>query len=271
MKVRVLIDNNSNNELKKEWGLSLFIENDGKKYLLDGGSSEKFAENADRMKINLQEVNHAVLSHAHYDHSNGIDKFFKVNSKADLFLQEGTGENCYHHHWWIINEYIGIRKGTLKKYQDRIKFAKDKYKIEENVYLIPHSTPGLEKIGKVSHLYIKEGNKIVPDSFKHEQSLVFKTDKGIVIFNSCSHGGADNIIKEVQEAFPEEKIYAIIGGFHLFCLPDEKIKEFAKRLNDTGIEKVITGHCTGQRAFEILSKELNGKVYQMYSGMEIEF
>lgn len=270
MKITILIDNNSNNELLKEWGLSIFIENNDKKYLLDSGSSNNFIQNAKSLGIKLSDVDYGILSHAHYDHSNGIKGFFDINQKASFLLQETTKENCYHHVWWKINKYIGIKKGWLKRYSKRFSYVPEKYEIEKGVFLLSHFTKGLEEKGKKAKLYIKENGKIVPDSFKHEQSLIFQTKKGLVIFNSCSHGGADNIIKEVQQTFENQKIYAIIGGFHLFCLDDESVRAFAKRVNNTGIEKVITGHCTGDRAFEILKEELKEKVEKMYSGMQIE-
>ncbi len=270
MKIKIIIDNISKNELLKEWGLCIYIEYDDKKFLLDTGSSENFAINAETLKINLNQIDFAVLSHAHYDHSNGMQKFFKINQKAPFILQKNASENCYHHHFGIFNKYIGIKKGWLKKYSDRIVFAENKFQIQKGVYLLSHTTSGLEKIGKKAHLYVKENGRIVPDSFKHEQSLIFETEKGLVIFNSCSHGGADNIIKETMAAFPDKKIYGIIGGFHLFCLSDDDIISFANRVKETKIEHIITGHCTGQHAFEILQREIGDKVQQMYSGMEIE-
>lgn len=270
MKIRVLIDNISKSELYKEWGLCIHIEYNGKNFLLDTGSSSKFARNAAALGLNLSEVDFGILSHAHYDHSNGMPEFFKLNEKAPFLLRETAGETCYHHHFAFINRYIGIKKGCLKKYTDRIVFASGKYMVTEGVYLLPHSTPGLEEKGRRAKLYIKEKGRIVPDSFKHEQSLVFETEKGLVIFNSCSHGGADNIIKEAAAAFPGKKLYAIIGGFHLFCLPEDAVRAFARRVAETGIEHVITGHCTGQHAYEILHEELGYKVQQMYSGMELE-
>lgn len=270
MKIKVLIDNISKNSLFKEWGLSVFIEYNDKKYLLDSGSSEKFSKNAEKMGINLSEVDYGILSHAHYDHANGIEKFFKLNNTAQFFLRKGVGENCYHHHFWIFNKYIGIKKGWLKKYSKRFCFVDGKYKIDDGVYLLPHSTEGLQKIGERAHLYVKENHRVVPDSFKHEQSLIFETEKGLVIFNSCSHGGADTIINETKQAFPDKNIYGIIGGFHLFHLPDDSIRDFATRVRNTGINYVVTGHCTGQRAFEILHEELGNNVLQMFTGMEIE-
>ena len=270
MKIRVLIDNITKSELYKEWGLCIYIEYNGRKYLLDSGASSKFSKNAEALGISLSQVDFGVLSHAHYDHSNGMAEFFRLNKKAPFVLRETAGETCYHHIIGFINKYIGIKRGWLKKFADRIVFASGKYKIEEGVYLLPHTTPGLEENGRKALLYIKENGRIVPDSFKHEQSLVFESEKGLVIFNSCSHGGADNIIKETAAAFPGKKLYAIIGGFHLFCLPEDAVRAFAQRVAETGIEYVITGHCTGQRAYEILREELGDKVQQMYAGMELE-
>jgi 7,8-dihydropterin-6-yl-methyl-4-(beta-D-ribofuranosyl)aminobenzene 5'-phosphate synthase len=36
------------------------------------------------------------------------------------------------------------------------------------------------------------------------------------------------------------------------------------------VQKIYTGHCTGQRAYEILHDILGDKVEQMHTGMEIE-
>lgn len=77
MKVTVLVDNLRNGPLKGEWGLSFLIEYEKWKILLDTGASGLFARNARRLGIDLGEVDHAVLSHAHYDHSDGMSAFFR--------------------------------------------------------------------------------------------------------------------------------------------------------------------------------------------------
>lgn len=42
MKATVLVDNIGENGIKGEWGLSIYIENDGTKLLLDTGASSLY-------------------------------------------------------------------------------------------------------------------------------------------------------------------------------------------------------------------------------------
>ena len=94
MKATVLVDNIGTEELPGEWGLSFFIEYRGVKVLLDAGADGLFAENARRLGLALDEVDHAVLSHAHYDHADGIADFLAQNTKTKLYVRESCGENC---------------------------------------------------------------------------------------------------------------------------------------------------------------------------------
>ena len=278
MKVQVLIDNiagtSGSRKLFGEWGLSVYVEFEGVRYLLDTGASHLFAKNAGVMGVDLSKVDVGVLSHAHFDHSDGMAKFFALNKTAPFYLRKGAGENCYHAHKLIgrftYHEYIGIHKGFLKRFADRIRFAEGDMQIAPNVYLVPHKTPGLSSIGERAHLSVKENGKYRYDSFDHEQSLVFDTPQGLFVMNSCSHGGADNIVKEIEATFPGKKIYALLGGFHLFRYKDEVVRAFAERLRELDVQKIYTGHCTGNRAFEILREVLGDRAEQMYTGMTVE-
>ncbi len=270
MKATVLIDNITKNELAAEWGLSIHVEYNGYQILLDAGTTGLFADNAKILSINLEEVDCGVLSHAHYDHADGMNAFFKINQTASFYLRAGSEEICYDYDENDPEKarYIGIRQGTLDTYKDRIRFVEGDYQLFPGVYLIPHKTEALEKIGEKAHMYIRKNNQWIPDDFSHEQSLVFDTDKGLVIFNSCSHGGADNIIREIAMTFPEKKMYAIIGGFHLYKSSEEEVRNLAKKIKETGIEKVVTGHCTGEEAYKILKEELGDCLDQIYTGLE---
>ncbi len=271
-KVMVLVDNTPYKDLGAEHGLSLYIEDcHGRdKILLDAGKSELFYENAMKLGVDLSKVKFAVLSHSHYDHSDGFDKFFDVNKRAKLFVRCEAGEIYYSNHDDGL-KYIGPKKGMLEKYADRIRYVNEEATPvgSWSRILIPHSTEELSAIGKRARLFKKVNGELIPDDFSHEQTLIIYTKKGVVIFNSCSHGGAANIIKEVLEYTGASKIYAYIGGFHLFVSSDEEIMRFAESLKEAAVERIITGHCTGDHAFDILKRELGDKVEKMHSGMEI--
>lgn len=265
MKITTLVENYSECELKPEWGLALFIEYQGKTFLLDTGCSKRFIENANFLNVDLTKVDYAVLSHAHFDHAYGMKYFFRMNSTTNFYLRSGSLENCYSQDGHF-RKYIGIRKGTLRKYKNRIIMADNDYQVCPGVWLIPHKTPNLDELGKASHMTVKINGKHYPDSFSHEQSLVFETSNGLVIFNSCSHGGADNIINEVQMTFPDKEIYAYVGGFHTFRKSEEYILEFAARLDKTGIPVIYTGHCTGQKSYAILKSVLGNRIQKITTG-----
>ena len=269
MRATVVVDNIQQDGVSGEWGLCIYIERDGRRFLLDAGASGLFAENAPKLCIELEDVDYAVLSHAHYDHANGMKAFFEKNSKASFWLQEDCGEDCY---WkqWIFRKYIGIPKHILTDYRDRICLVKGKTQLCEGVYLLSHTTPGLESIGKREKMYRRKKDGWFPDNFSHEQSLVFETERGLVIFNSCSHGGAVNIIHEAEQAFPGEKVYGLIGGFHLFNKPESEIREVGRLIRETGIGYVCTGHCTKGRAYGILKQELGDVLHQLHVGLVME-
>lgn len=82
----ILSDNTTRSTLKAEWGLCVHITYNGIRYLLDTGASDLYLENAKQLGVDISRVDHAVLSHAHYDHSGGYPSFFNINRQAKLFL-----------------------------------------------------------------------------------------------------------------------------------------------------------------------------------------
>ncbi len=260
MKITVLIDNTARGNLKAEWGFSLYIEYGAHRILLDTGAGAAFAENADALGVDLAEADFGVLSHCHYDHADGMAEFFRCNRRAPFYLQEACGEDCY---GWNETEglhYIGIRPGILREYADRIVRLPGRFSPASGVTLLPHVTPGLMAVGEKARLYRREACGIFPDGFDHEQSLILETERGLVVLNSCCHAGADTVLGEAAAAFPGQRLYAGVGGFHLYRRTQEEIRAFAGRLRDTGVRHVVTGHCTGQEGAEILRAELGSGV-----------
>ncbi|MCI6704358.1 MAG: MBL fold metallo-hydrolase [Erysipelotrichaceae bacterium] len=269
MKATVIVDN-IGNIYPGEWGLCIYIENNGKNILLDAGSSNLFIDNAKKLNLNLQAVDYGVLSHAHYDHANGIPAFLDLNKNAKFYIQRSTAPNCYSRKK-LFRHYIGIPKRLLTDYADRIVYVDGDLELDKGVYIIPHKTANLVAIGRREKMYQKTSRGYVFDDFSHEQSLVIDTDKGLVIFNSCSHGGANNIINEVQNTFKDKKVYGLVGGFHLFNKTEQEVRDLAHKIKETNIEYICTGHCTKEAAYNILNEELGDKLHQLHVGLEMNF
>lgn len=268
-KITVGIDNIPSEGLKKEWGLSLFIEYGEKKILLDTGGSDLFLRNYGKIGLDIADVDIGVLSHAHCDHANGIPAFFGHNKKAKFYVSENTAPDCYGK-ILFIKFYSGIPKSMMDDYPDRLVKVSEVSKITDGVYIVPHRKGGYPDIGRKGHLIRKTKTGFVPDDLCHEQSLVLESDKGLVIFNSCSHSGPGNIIAEVREAFPGKDIYGYLGGLHLWNSSENDIRKAAEEFKEAGIGYIGTGHCTKDRAFKILKEELGDRIEQFRTGLVIE-
>lgn len=271
MKITVLSDNiaPAKSSLKGEWGLSFHIEHEEMTYLLDTGASSLFSKNAVKLGIDLSKVDTGFLSHAHYDHSDGIEEFFELNKTAPFYISSNCEDNCYGKRF-IFSKYIGIRKGLTRKYADRIIRVKGSIKLCDGVHLICHTSDNLQTIGKKTGLYKKINRKLIPDDFDHEQSLVFETEKGLVIFNSCSHAGPENILREIKSAFPENDVYAYFGGLHLYKSSEEEVRRMADVLKSSTLQLIVTGHCTGDKAYKLLKEALGDRLDQLSVGKVIE-
>ena len=265
LKTTVLTDNTATMPFLSEWGLSILIEADEKVILLDTGASGIFAKNAEQLGIDLSFVDFGVLSHAHYDHSDGMDTFFTLNNNAPFLVRSGSRENCFGIEDGAL-KYIGIRKGLLEEYKGRIKFVDNTLEIADGIWLVPHRSADYSAIARRNDLYTRTGKDCIPDSFCHEQSLVIDTKFGLVIFNSCSHTGMSNILEDVKEALGRKDIYAYVGGLHLYKLTDAELDGLCEEIERNRVEQILTGHCTGDHAFAFLHERLGDRIRQFCSG-----
>lgn len=254
MRITILMDNNAPDGLACEWGFSALLETGSKPFrlLLDFGETEAFVQNARKLGVNLADVDACVLSHAHSDHAGGIRAFLAENRRAPIFASAFAAENC----WWknpfdpaANPEYIGIRPGTIANAGNRLVRIRKPTAIAPGIWAIPHTTHGLEALGATQGILVADtqdgGLRMRNDDFSHEIFLVFEQPDGIVIASGCSHAGGETVVREARTAFPGQPVKAIIGGLHLYENAADEVERFARNLLETGVEHVITGHCTG--------------------------
>ncbi len=278
LKIKVLIENSGTEELAGEHGLSLWIEYRGRNYLLDAGSTDLFMENALKCGIPLEKTNACILSHGHYDHSGGFHGFMERYGARQIYAMEGVRERYSSGSGGTVHD-IGVPEELFRDYGSCFCAVRDEVILAEGVHLIPHSTPGLDRIGQRTKLYKGTPGACVPDDFAHELTAVFESESGLVVINSCSHGGLQVILEEVKQALPGRKIAAFIGGLHMkgrkngedICtFSESEIERLAEYVTGTGVRCIYTGHCTGESGFKLLQKYLGESIQPLHTGRVIE-
>lgn len=256
MKIISLAENTSCAEnIGSEHGLSLYIEANNTKLLFDMGQSGLFAENAEKLGVNLSEVDIAVLSHGHYDHGGGLSRFLEINSKAPVYLSRYAFEPHYNG----TEKYIGLDIALMRN--ERLIFIDDSKKISNGMTL--YSCNSLERRYMLdsSGLTVKQENSFLPDDFRHEQYLLIEENNKKILISGCSHKG----IMDITRWFIPD---VLVGGFHFSKLPlDETLAEYARILENSGTT-FHTCHCTGVEQFEFMKKYMKRLSY-LSGGQEI--
>jgi 7,8-dihydropterin-6-yl-methyl-4-(beta-D-ribofuranosyl)aminobenzene 5'-phosphate synthase len=141
--------------------------------------------------------------------------------------------------------------------------------------------PGLVTTGEVRRqtdfeevgipLFTLADGRMVQDRMMDDISLVAQVqDKGLVIVTGCSHAGIVNIVKHSVELAGENRIAAILGGFHLLAASEESVRRTAEALSQFNIELISAGHCTGFRAQVALYQTFKDRFKPLQTGMTFE-
>ncbi|MBQ3330680.1 MAG: MBL fold metallo-hydrolase [Ruminococcus sp.] len=233
MKVSVLAENTScSPSFGCEHGLSLHIEINGHRILFDMGQTTLFADHAEKLGVDLSRVDHAVLSHGHYDHGGGLRRFLQLNDHAPVYLSRFAFEPHYNGE----GKYIGLDTDLMKS--DRFVFIGEEYEITEGIAL--YSCNDRKKVQRIdcAGLSAERDGRRIPEDFRHEQYLLISENKKRILVSGCSHKGIVNIMNWFH---PD----VLIGGFHLMKMPmGNPLADLAREL-DAFDTAYYTCHCTG--------------------------
>lgn len=262
MKIAVLFENTLSNKtntpkLKNGHGLSLYIETKEHKILFDMGQNDDFAYNAESLGIDLSLVDIAILSHGHYDHGGGIEKFLNINNKANIYINKNSFGNFYSGY----EKYIGLDRKLINN--PRFVMTEDLYNIDKDLYLTTIGKETLTYPMQNQNMLIKSEHSYLPDLFNHEQYLIITENGKKTVISGCSHKGILNIISPIDP-------HTVIGGFHISKIPTD--------INGTAIlEKMAhellknttvfyTCHCTGIQQYDTMKRIMKNKLFYISTG-----
>lgn len=273
-KITTLIENNPSDDelLFHEHGLSLFIECDDLKILFDTGKSGDFIDNAEKLNIDLNNLDYVILSHGHYDHTGGLKKLIKnFNGSFKLVV----GEGFYHEKYRRLDNggyrFIGneFNKDYLVEKDISLKYIKDDVtNITDSIMIFTNfeRTNDFELYSE--KLLVKKDDCYEVDKFLDEISLGIKTDKGIFVIVGCSHVGVVNILETISKR-TGMPICGVLGGSHLIEANEDRLDKTTEYFKKINIETLAMSHCTGELAIKRLKEEFSNNFIYNNTGKVI--
>ena len=251
--VKIVILNDTRNSKKdlfeNDDGFSAYIESENHKILFDAGPTNKFINNAEKLNIDLNKIDTAILSHGHFDHGDG----FKFFNKRVKFISH---PNCILKRWWRDDHthFSGIQlsKEELENKYD-VEFTRKPYKVSNEIYYLGE----IDRKSKVTirKWVLEDGTN---DEVLDDSGMAINTKQGIIVIAGCSHSGISNIIEHAKRVTGNNRVRAVIGGFHLreTNIEVDKTIEYMKN----NVDEVILAHCTSDEVCNKFKEELNSKI-----------
>ena len=254
-----------------EWGLSVLIQTDDFKILLDTSTSISVPHNAPIFGLDLSTIDKIVLSHGHFDHTGGlkgvlkqIGKQVEVIAHPDIWARKyARGEG--------FERYIGVpfSREELEALGASFTLSREPVWITDDIV----TTGEIAMIDEFEQLdpnmYVKEDGNWRSDELWDDRALIIKTNEGLVVILGCAHRGTINTIRHAQEITGVEQIHTVIGGTHLIGASEERVLHTAAALQELGVQRVGVSHCTGLPSSMLLSQQLGESFFFNNTGTSI--
>lgn len=207
----ILYDNNPCDlRLRTAWGFSGLVTLNTTTVLFDtGGDGRLLIENMAKLGVNASDIQIIVLSHIHGDHTGGLDAVLEANNNVTVYLPASFPSS--------FKRNVEGRGGRVVEVQQAVKVCDCA------------ATTGVLGVGI------------------EEQSLMVKTQEGLVVLTGCAHPEVVNIVREAKKLTGDE-VYLVLGGFHLASKSEKEIIQIISEMEGLGVRKVAPCHCSGDTA-----------------------
>jgi len=247
--VTCLVDNRTSAlGLTAEHGLSFLICYRGRKYLFDTGQTNLIFHNAEKLGIDLTDLDGLIISHGHFDHTGGVaDLLKRLKRKIPIYLHPQALEPKY---LKIKDDKFreigfGLTEMDIKELGGNLIFNKEPVQVTPGLWLTGEIPRTAEFELPEPHFFSEQKGKIEHDPIPDDQAVVLETGRGLVVVLGCAHTGIINTLNWIKKFKGKEKIYAVLGGTHLMAADEERIQKTIEALAGYQIERLGVCHCTG--------------------------
>ena len=259
-----LVDTLAETGYMPEFGLSLFLETNGRRILFDTGAGEALIPNAARMGLDLNSATDIVLSHGHYDHTGGLVELDQP-PRTPVYVGRGIMEPC-----WSLHDDGTKHRITMPPGSQGVLAKCQVHEIDAFTGIYP----GIFLTGPIpresgedcgGHFFSDEACT-KPNLIPEEQAFLLASG---VLITGCCHAGIINTVEASRKTRPDIAIRTIVGGLHLRHASEERLERTASYLASLGLERLILMHCTGENAVEYLRSRLACEVATLPVGRSV--
>lgn len=268
IELKILCENRKNGQFIGEYGLSILVNAFGEEFLFDTGYENVFITNSKLMDIDVDEINKIVLTHGHSDHSTGL----KYLSNGKTIIMHPS---AYKQRWSISRkDFAGfpLTEKQLKKKHNVIE-TDSAFQFYKNCLFLGEipMIVDFEKDGNFATSIDSELTQI--DQTEDDSGVVITTKQGLFIMTGCGHRGICNVIEQAKKVTGINKVYGLLGGFHLIDLykQQEKVDSTIEYLKQLNIQELYLGHCITDQVIDYFKEKLkNVKIKNLAAGKEFK-
>ena len=235
-----------------EHGLSFLVEVDKKRILVDAGASDLFLRNAEKLGVDLKNVDTIALSHGHFDHGDGL----QFIGRLPLLCHPGCFQKRYRK---LGGGYLGL---ALSEDEIRARFevtlSREAVQLSEHLFFLGE-VPRINDFEAQNTKYILEDGS--EDYILDDSGMACITDEGLVVISGCAHSGICNMVEHAKKVTGVEQVAAVIGGFHLTIVNPQTMRTIVY-MKEIGVKRVFPSHCTQDPA--------HSRFLELFEGQEVK-
>jgi 7,8-dihydropterin-6-yl-methyl-4-(beta-D-ribofuranosyl)aminobenzene 5'-phosphate synthase len=276
-------DGEIKNSILAEHGFSAIVtitsDETSRSLLFDFGFSEHgAAHNAKALNIDLTKVEAMVLSHGHMDHFGGFEQLAERVGKKGIELVVHPTAFRTSRYIKVTEEFkIGLPALKRERFENAgisvVESEEPRMLLDDSVLFLGEIPKQTEFEKGFVRMHYDEDGETKWDPIEEDSAIVANVKrKGLVILSGCAHSGIINTVKYARKISGVDKIFVVMGGFHLTGADFEPIIEpTTEALKTFNPQYVVPTHCTGRKAVMHLEKEMPDRFLLNMSGTKMVF
>jgi 7,8-dihydropterin-6-yl-methyl-4-(beta-D-ribofuranosyl)aminobenzene 5'-phosphate synthase len=271
--------------LLAEHGLAMLIDLDdgAARILWDAGVTPiTLLENMRRMEIDPTTIHQVALSHGHDDHTAALTDVLRAMRLQPAFRKwdkdtpaaelrrwaEGRRVPVIAHPAAFRERWARDRDGSIwgpmlpppraewEAAGAEVVLSEGPYQLAAGCWTtgaVPRRS--FERVGIPTRLLYRQGDDFLTDQLEEDQAVILNVeDKGLVVIAGCAHSGIVNTVEYAREISGVERVWAILGGFHLARASEEELERTVEAIRNLRPAVIAPSHCTGFNAIQRFAK-----------------